>query len=475
MIPFFYRTYRKAPLATFISLLSSGCYLLTALFTIGYFMNWSGLKDEMQLGESLLVAGSFLVVGILFMKWAAWLAKRKYEKLAQAEAASRQATPSWANRPASGQANTYSRPASEQTTTYSRPTPEQTTAYSRSTSEQANTYNQSTAEQATVNSRPAEQAASYSRPAAEAGATNAGRSVRFCPKCGAKADADDVFCVSSGAKLRERDAAPQAQAEQTQTQQTYTSQPQAEKSYTAQSQTYTTQAQTTQSQTTQAYASQAQTAQPPAQEAPKKRGNVAVRLLVTLAIVGLAYGGGKLLGGQMSKTYTPSTAAITPVPLATLAVPQVTLAVPQTQFGSGVQSTGAGWDLSTATDLDIRLAMSNYFAGENDLGFGALFMDAAGDHGGVICTSTSDQYKIEYFGTWSIPEDANEPLILTDANGVRHEITIEMEDENKLRIKSADYNGHRLVFISMLLERGEFRKEDVYQLMRDIRDYRTSY
>ena len=86
MIPFFYKRYHKAPLATFVSVLSSLLYLGAVLLSAGYFFNWAGIRDEMKLEESLTAAVVALAVGFILMKWAAWLAKRKYNQLAmQAE------------------------------------------------------------------------------------------------------------------------------------------------------------------------------------------------------------------------------------------------------------------------------------------------------------------------------------------------------------------------------------------------------
>lgn len=83
MIPFFFRRYRKAPLATCVSFMATICFMGTVLFTVGYFMNWEGLRDSgTTMGQSLLAAAACTAVGICFWKLAAWLAERKYQKLA---------------------------------------------------------------------------------------------------------------------------------------------------------------------------------------------------------------------------------------------------------------------------------------------------------------------------------------------------------------------------------------------------------
>ena len=85
MIPFYFTHYRKAPLATFISMFSSGCYLLAVLFSVGLLFNWSGIRDDVGIIEGLLAALFFGAAGYGLMKLAEWLAKRKQSKLAAAE------------------------------------------------------------------------------------------------------------------------------------------------------------------------------------------------------------------------------------------------------------------------------------------------------------------------------------------------------------------------------------------------------
>ena len=143
MIPFFFRRYRKAPLATCVSFLATVCFIFAVFFSVGYFLNWEGLRDKGgSAGESLIVAAVSAVLGIAFWKLAAWLAKRKYEKLAEREAVSR---PAPAARPSVAP----------------NPTP-----------------------------RPTE----IPRPATTGG---------LCPKCGAKPEPGDVYCIQCGAKLRD--------------------------------------------------------------------------------------------------------------------------------------------------------------------------------------------------------------------------------------------------------------------------------
>ena len=74
--------------------------------------------------------------------------------------------------------------------------------------------------------------------------------LRHCPKCGAAVDPVDTFCMNCGARL-----------ERTET---------------------------------------VRSADPPPPPASKKPQGKFTRLLVTLLIVGLAYGGGKLLGNMMA-------------------------------------------------------------------------------------------------------------------------------------------------------------------------------
>ena len=92
MIPFFFTRYRKAPLATCISFLSSMCWLFAVLFSVGYFLNWAGLKDDMSLGGSLAMAALSALIGFGLKKLANCLAIRKQQKLAEREVASRPAS-----------------------------------------------------------------------------------------------------------------------------------------------------------------------------------------------------------------------------------------------------------------------------------------------------------------------------------------------------------------------------------------------
>ena len=62
MIPFFFTSYKKAPLATCMSFLSSMNYLFAAFFVVGYIMNWSGARADMTLGTSILAGGVFGLV-----------------------------------------------------------------------------------------------------------------------------------------------------------------------------------------------------------------------------------------------------------------------------------------------------------------------------------------------------------------------------------------------------------------------------
>ncbi len=138
MIPVFFRRYKKAPLATCVSFMATFCFIIALFFSVGYVFNWEGMRSENDsLGESLLVAAVFAVVGIALWKLAAWLAQRKYDKM-----------------------RATATPAATASATY--------VASSAATSTDA-------------------------RPAATRGG--------FCPKCGTKVEPGDAFCVNCGAKL----------------------------------------------------------------------------------------------------------------------------------------------------------------------------------------------------------------------------------------------------------------------------------
>ena len=83
MIPIFYTRYKNAPLSTFISLLSSGCYIIAIFFCFGYFLNLDGMREEVALGETVLMAAIFVIMGIVGNKCAGGLAARKQRKLAE--------------------------------------------------------------------------------------------------------------------------------------------------------------------------------------------------------------------------------------------------------------------------------------------------------------------------------------------------------------------------------------------------------
>ena len=152
MIPFFFTTYKKAPLATVISFLASMCFVGTLFLTVGYFLNWSGVKDEMTLGESLFFAGVLAVIGFLMKKLAEALAKHKQKKLAEKAAAAQ---------PAAG----FTPPPVVEPTR-SAPPP------------------------------AAEPVRSAPNPAAQPRAAR-----RFCPMCGTATQEGDLFCVQCGHKL----------------------------------------------------------------------------------------------------------------------------------------------------------------------------------------------------------------------------------------------------------------------------------
>ena len=141
MIPVFFRRYKKAHLANLVSYLGTFCFIGAIYCSVGYFMNWEGLRDQgMSMGECLAIAAACAVAGFLCWKLAAWMANRKYQKLAAKEAASRPAA-----------------------------TPD--------------SY------------------AALKSPATPGPSVTAPPAARYCRKCGAKAEPDDAYCVQCGAKL----------------------------------------------------------------------------------------------------------------------------------------------------------------------------------------------------------------------------------------------------------------------------------
>ena len=88
MIPIFFTRYKKAPLATCVSFLSTAFYAIAAYMVLAYILNRDGLRDGTSVVEIILLAVVFVAVGFGLMKLAEWLALRKQKKLAEKEAAS---------------------------------------------------------------------------------------------------------------------------------------------------------------------------------------------------------------------------------------------------------------------------------------------------------------------------------------------------------------------------------------------------
>lgn len=88
MIPFFYTRYKNAPLATFVSILSSGCFLLAVVLVVTTVSEWKSAQEGGTIGEIFASAAASVVVGFLLRKAAGALAKRKYRKLVEKEAGS---------------------------------------------------------------------------------------------------------------------------------------------------------------------------------------------------------------------------------------------------------------------------------------------------------------------------------------------------------------------------------------------------
>ena len=86
MIPIIFTRYKKAPLATCISFLSTAFYAIAAYLVLAYILNWDGLRDGTSVVEIILLAVVFAAVGFGLMKLAEWLALRKQKKLAEKEA-----------------------------------------------------------------------------------------------------------------------------------------------------------------------------------------------------------------------------------------------------------------------------------------------------------------------------------------------------------------------------------------------------
>ena len=389
MIPFFYKRYEKAPLATFISLLSSLAFLLAVLFSVGYFFNWQGIKDEVPLQECLIASGCGVVAGFVLMKWAAWLARRKYRKMVE-----RAGTAEYRAQPAQPQAAQAARPAYQA--------------------------------QATQTSRP--------EPARPAEATN-GASARFCPKCGTKAEVGDAFCVNCGAKLANRASTPQAD-------------------------------------TFQAHESHTYERPTPPQETPAakqdKPKSTAVRLLVTLAILALAFFGGRWLSEQMvSRPANVGSTQETEGDGYYTWQPPVDPFEALPKLISIEGNYGVGWDIMGATDFDINQATQNCFSGSVGDRFGALFMDANGDRGGFIYEHGDDLFA--WFGSWRRTSTSMDELTLIDTAGESHKLELKIYSNDSICVLSAEGRA-----IQFNMERGEDQRANLINLMTNVRDGKYS-
>ena len=86
MIPFFYTRYKNAPLATFISILSSCFFAGAVILVVTTVFDWKAAQEGGTIGEIFGCAAAFIVLGFLLRKAAEALAKRKIRKLVEKEA-----------------------------------------------------------------------------------------------------------------------------------------------------------------------------------------------------------------------------------------------------------------------------------------------------------------------------------------------------------------------------------------------------
>ena len=194
--------------------------------------------------------------------------------------------------------------------------------------------------------------------------------LRHCSKCGAAVDPVDTFCMNCGARL-----------ERTET---------------------------------------VRSADPPPPPASKKPQGKFTRLLVTLLIVGLAYGGGKLLGNMMARDFITSSAPktgtvnqsraltqpplITPIPTRVPSAPTVAPMAPSQQSGD----SRAVWNYLEASDDEIRNAMTYFWYG-TDPATGAqcaFFSDSNANRGGYYWwIRTSGRFTADFtMGTFVNPQ-----------------------------------------------------------------------
>ena len=171
----------------------------------------------------------------------------------------------------------------------------------------------------------------------------------------------------------------------------------------------------------------------------KKKGH---GLLWMLVIAALAFGGGKLLGGQMGRNWFGGTNA-TPIPTQLpfafenpiqtviprkMALPVSTVAAAPTPLQVMI------WNYRNATDAQIEDSMSLFFRGrDRDGTVCVLFMDPTGSHGGYMYSIDQSRYRYD-MGSF-VDEGSNTSLKLVNPEGETVEIQAIPQSDNPKTFK----------------------------------------
>jgi hypothetical protein len=299
---------------------------------------------------------------------------------------------------------------------------------------------------------------------------------RFCTKCGAPVDIDDLFCARCGSKLKVLEqnaststASPESSPPPTSTT-NFTTPPPSPKS-----------------------SAPITPPTPPISETPKtqteKPKSKAKGILITILIVALGWGAGKLIGGELGKSYKPSTtstkspivtvapiAEITKTPLDTEAPVQTSLTAKETmppvdievpdvsELFANINKGDTPWNYLKASDDEIRDVMTYFWCG-TDKSTGAkcaFFSDKDAKHGGYYWWKRSkDRFQANFVVGTFINPGANSDILLDEEGNETPVKVISRKDG------SIDFNFGSGEYIkgSLRLKKDEKSKDEVLKLI----------
>ena len=277
---------------------------------------------------------------------------------------------------------------------------------------------------------------------------------RFCTQCGTPADEGDRFCSACGAKLKstasdQEDPIPSARPAHT---------PVPERPETPPKSTQQTDSSfaAPDRQASSAIPSRSVPSREPEQKQKKPKSKLKT-ILISAVIIALGWGAGKLLGGEMAKSYTKSAATATRSPIVTVAPieeitkiplpaetdnpeepvlttlpvyspePTITVYVPDVSglFEGLGGSSSSYWNYLEATDDEIRDTMAYFWYG-TDSSTGArcaFFSDKNAKRGGYYWyKKTSERFQAE-FDVGTLADSDKNGDVLIDRNGEETPIT----------------------------------------------------